>query len=127
MKYIKKFENSENINLDILEIKDIFLSLKDEYIGITSELYPWNPPSKFMSEKVSGITLLIDTYKIRPNNTQFSIEYSEMKLNLIKSILDTLKQIEKALNAECKILNIWDCYIENKIQINIFNKKENTN
>lgn len=122
MKYIKKFENSENINLDILEIKDILLSLKDEYIGITGELYPWN------REKVSGITLLIDTYKIRPNHTQFSIKYSEMKLNLIQSILETLKQIEKALNAECKVINIWDCYTENKIQINIFNSKiENTN
>mgnify|MGYP001141504910 CR=1 FL=1 len=126
MKYIKKFENSENINLDILEIKDILLSLKDEYIGITGEIYPWNPPS--ISEKLSGITLLIDTYKIRPNHTQFSIKYSEMKLNLIKSILDTLKQIEKALNAKCRVINIWDCYTENKIQINIFNSKiENTN
>jgi hypothetical protein len=115
MKHIKKFENSEydGYQNDILEIKDILLSLKDEYSDITGELYPFNS----IDNKVKGITLKINTNNLLPREDIFSIEYLNLKLDLIKSILESLERIEKALNKKCRVINIWD--VDHKIQINI--------
>ena len=71
--------------------------------------------------KIKGITLTINTYNILPkgHNEKFSIEYSKLKLDLIKLLLETLERIENSLNKECRIINIWECGGENPIQINI--------
>jgi hypothetical protein len=116
MKHLKKFENSEydEYQNDISEIKDILKDLKDEYPEIDGELYPYNS----LDKSVKGITLTINTYKLIPGD-RFSIEYSKLKLELIKSILEALERIEKAIDKKCKVVNIWECGQENKIQINI--------
>jgi hypothetical protein len=48
MRHLKKFENSEydGYQSDILVIKDILLSLKDEYPDITGDIYPFNSIDK---------------------------------------------------------------------------------
>ena len=61
---------------------------------------------------------MINTYKLIPGD-RFSIEYSKLKLELIKSILEVLERIEKALNKKCRVINIWNCGQERDIQINI--------
>ena len=116
MRHLKKFENSEYEEYQnyISEIKDILKELKDEYPEIDGELYPFNSIDK----SVKGITLMINTYKLIPGDI-FSIEYSNLKLELIKSILEVLERIEKAIDKKCRVINIWDCGQENKIQINI--------
>ncbi len=116
MRHLKKFENSEYEEYQnlISEIKDILKELKDEYPEIVGELYPFNS----IDNSVKGITLMINTYKLIPGD-RFSIEYSKLKLELIKSILEVLERIEKAIDKKCKVINIWDCGQENKIQINI--------
>jgi len=116
MRHLKKFENSEyeDYQNDISEIKDILKELKDDYPEITGELYPFNS----LDKSVKGISLMINTYKLISGDI-YSIEYSKLKLELIKSILEVLERIEKALNKKCKVINIWDCGQENKIQINI--------
>jgi hypothetical protein len=113
MRHLKKFENSEydGYQSDILVIKDILLSLKDEYPDITGDIYPFNSIDK----KIKGITLKINTNNLLSKEDIFSIEYSNLKLDLIKSILESLERIEKALNKKCRVINIWD----HKIQINI--------
>jgi len=116
MKHLKKFENSEydEYQNDISEIKDILKDLKDEYPEIDGELYPLSS----IDRSVKGLSLVINTYKLIPGD-RFSIEYSKLKLELIKSILEALERIEKAIDKKCKVINIWDCGQENKIQINI--------
>ena len=116
MRHLKKFENSEyeGYQSDILVIKDILLSLKDEYPDITGELYPFNS----MDKKIKGITLKINTNNLLSKEDIFSIEYSNLKLDLIKSILEVLERIEKALSKKCRVINIWDL-ADHKIQINI--------
>jgi diadenosine tetraphosphate (Ap4A) HIT family hydrolase len=116
MKHLKKFENSEydEYQNDISEIKDILKDLKDEYPEIDGELYPFNSIDK----SVKGITLMINTNKLIPGDI-FSTEYSKLKLELIKSILEALERIEKALSKKCRIINIWNCGQERDIQINI--------
>jgi hypothetical protein len=106
MRHLKKFENSEyeGYQSDILVIKDILLSLKDEYPDITGELYPFNS----MDKKIKGITLKINTNNLLSKEDIFSIEYSNLKLDLIKSILEVLERIEKALSKKCRVINIWD-------------------
>jgi hypothetical protein len=73
MRHLKKFENSEyeEYQSDILVIKDILLSLKDEYPDITGELYPFNSIDK----KIKGITLKINTNNLLSKEDIFSIEY----------------------------------------------------
>ena len=116
MRHLKKFENSEYEEYQnyISEIKDILKELKDEYPEIDGELYPFNS----LNKSVKGITLMINTYKLIPGD-RYSIEYSTMKLELIKSILEVLERIEKAIDKKCRVINIWDCGQEDKIQINI--------
>jgi hypothetical protein len=113
MRHLKKFENSEydGYQSDILVIKDILLSLKDEYPDITGDLYPFNSIDK----KIKGITLKINTNNLLSKEDIFSIEYSNLKLDLIKSILESLERIEKALNKKCRVINIWDL-ADHKIQ-----------
>jgi hypothetical protein len=94
-------------------IKDILLSLKDEYPDITGDIYPFNS-----IDKKKGIILKINTNNLLSKEDIFSIEYSNLKLDLIKSILESLERIEKALNKKCRVLNIWDL-ADHKIQINI--------
>ena len=122
MRHLKKFENSEydEYRNDILEIKDILLSLKDEYPDITYDLETFSVDI-YPDKSVKGITLMINTYKLRffriPGD-RFSIEYSKLKLELIKSILESLERIEKTLNKKCRVINIWKL-ADHKIQINI--------
>lgn len=117
MRHLKKFENSEysEYESDVLEIKDVLISIKDEYPDINGEIYPFESIDK----KIKGITLKINTYYILPKEDKFSIEYSNLKLDLIKSILEALKRIEKSLNKKCRVINIWDCGGPDNIQINI--------
>jgi hypothetical protein len=120
MKYIKKFENtdySEYVS-DISDIKDILTSLKDDYSDISWEFYPL---ASISITKTKGITLKINTHLLLPKgyNEKFSIEYSNLKLDLIKKILEALERIEKAINKKCIIINIWDCGGDRSLQINI--------
>lgn len=124
MRHLKKFENSEysEYESDVLEIKDVLISIKDEYPDITGEIYPYESTDK----KIKGLTLIINTQHTLPKSDIFSIEYLKLKLELIKSILEVLERIETSLNKKCRVINIWESgYTESisanggKIQINI--------
>jgi hypothetical protein len=100
MKHIKKFENKDLFDEDLLEIKSILRELKDEYPYIEGQV--------FLTQS-DLIEIHLNCENIFSTELRRgTLEFNKSKMKFIELVISTIERLELSLNKTTHTVNLWN-------------------